>query len=133
LDFLGRLGLFATRSAYRASNRRSPSELPSRKLREKIDLAHLQAKKQIRSQSNIQESEQELRDTQVVLLRSMQAESYTVKAKSEQQLTSAPQIIIKAGARTGIGPKAELCTGPIRMKTNRLSVPRQFNGKTFRC
>jgi len=133
LDFLGRLGLFATRSAYRAPNRRSPSELPSRKLREKIDLAHLQAKKQIRPQSNIEKSEQELRDIQVVLLRSMQAESYTVKAKSEQQLTGAPQIIIKACARTGIGPKAELCTGPIGMKTNRLSVPRQFNGKTFGC
>jgi len=87
---------------------------------------------QIRSQSNIEESEQELRDTQVVLLRSMQVESYTVKAKSEQ-LASAPQMIIKACARTGIGPKAELCTGPISMKTNWLSVPRQSNGKTFGC
>ena len=44
LDFLGRLGLFAIRSAYRASNHASPPELPSRKLREKIDVRHLQPK-----------------------------------------------------------------------------------------
>ena len=44
LDFLGRLGLFAIRSAYRASNHASPPELPCRRLREKIDVRHLQPK-----------------------------------------------------------------------------------------
>ena len=44
LDFLGRLELFAIRSAYRASNHASPPELPCRRLREKIDVRHLQPK-----------------------------------------------------------------------------------------
>ena len=39
-----RLGLFAIRSAYRASNHASPPELPCRRLREKIDVRHLQPK-----------------------------------------------------------------------------------------